>query len=449
MEVGKRLVGAAALLSGARQSAGGNDRVAMTKDSLKSQRQLLEKAWAVYVHETGQPEIASDIWQSWQRSSCSVQPNRTYAPVDDPQETLQEWRDSALYAAAKPLLPDVQKTAEDQDFIVGICDGRGKLLWTHSGRHMQRRAADLHFVPGGHWDEVSIGTNALAMALRTAKPSQVFSAEHFIQAVHDWVCYSAPIRDPRNGLVVGVLNLSTTWQKANALGLTTATALARYVEERLGHLSPGRSLKQRPVAWLESLDPLPYAPQRFKLRLCGTPQAWFEGERLELPPRRLEIFALLALHPKGLNLDALHAKLYGDQPVSFSTLKAEVSLLRKQLAGAVASRPYRLTESCFVDCLSIRESLCADQLERALASYRGKLLPDSESPFLSEWRDFLDNAVRSAVLHADNQEAMWLYLLREQDDVEVLIQLMQRLPDADPRLPLVKARLKLVGAEIW
>lgn len=42
-------------------------------------------------------------------------------------------------------------------------------------------------------------------------------------------------------------------------------------------------------------------------------------------------FLTLALHPEGLSLEALHAHVYGDEPVSVSTLKSEISHLRQHL----------------------------------------------------------------------------------------------------------------------
>jgi hypothetical protein len=42
-------------------------------------------------------------------------------------------------------------------------------------------------------------------------------------------------------------------------------------------------------------------------------------------------------------LEELHAFVYGDRAVGATTLKAEISHLRRALGGAIASRPYRLT----------------------------------------------------------------------------------------------------------
>src|SRR6266702_2920770 len=59
-----------------------------------------------------------------------------------------------------------------------------------------------------------------------------------------------------------------------------------------------------------------------ELRVLDRADACLEGVRLWLTRRQLEIVALLGLHRDGLSLDALHAHLYGDRPVSPVTLKA-------------------------------------------------------------------------------------------------------------------------------
>lgn len=410
--------------------------------NLTDERQRLERAWASYTSGAHEPRrgVTSDISQSWQRSSQNVSPARRTAPVDDPQETLSEWRESLLYAAAAPLLSEIEMTAEANDFIVGICDASGKLLWTHTGKHMQRRAEALHFVPGGHWDERSVGTNALALALRRGTPSKVFSAEHYLEAVHDWVCYSAPIRDPQSGLALGVLDFSTTWQRHNPLGLVTATALAHYVEARLQLLAPGRQTfaaqeLQQDVA--------------LKLELCGPPRVTLDGSPIKLSPRRLELLALLALHPHGLTLDELHGHLYGDEEVSFSTLRAEISGLRHLLGGRLGSRPYGLELGIRFDATDLGQRLESGDLSGALKLYRGALLPASRSPTLSEWRSFIDGALRQAVLQQGDPDLLWALVCITPEtfgcDLELLLALRSRLHANDPRLALIDARAHLVA----
>ena len=85
---------------------------------------------------------------------------------------------------------------------------------------------------GGRWDDRSVGTNALDLANRLAAPAMVFSAEHYAPIVHNWVCWAAPLHDPVTGVKLGVLDISTTWDRTHPIGLATARVLARLVEQR-------------------------------------------------------------------------------------------------------------------------------------------------------------------------------------------------------------------------
>ena len=369
----------------------------VTLEALRRQRRRLKRAWSRYIHAQRVPDLAQDVTRSWERSSQHLTPLQTRVPVEDREGAALEWQNSPLYSAALPLLDDIKHAADESGYLVAICDSTGKILWTYSSEHMERYAERLNFVPGGLVDESSAGTNALALALRTLKPTRVFSAEHYTKAFHDWVCYSAPIRGAE-GQPVGVIDLSSTWDNTNAMGLVTVTALARCLEERLLRLGRFEDHATEPMTTPISTERRPWqraspasdSDAPLYLKLCGTPQVTLHGGRLKLTPRQLEILALLALHAEGLSLDTLYTHLYTDEAVSFSTLKAEVSVLRGFLGGEIGSRPYRLILPFTADVLQLKARLSAGDMSAALQVYSGSLLPQSDSPRLSEWRSYLD-----------------------------------------------------------
>ena len=90
---------------------------------------------------------------------------------------------------------------------------------------------------GGRWDDTSVGTNALDLATRNDAPSMVFSAEHYAQVVHNWVCWAAPVHDPVSGEQLGVIDLSTTWDRTHPIGLATARVMARLIETAMPRLA--------------------------------------------------------------------------------------------------------------------------------------------------------------------------------------------------------------------
>ena len=163
-------------------------------------------------------------------SPAPWRPTSRQAPLADEAETAAYFRGSPLEVAVERVEQDLRRTAEDGDLVLAITDPETRVLWTYGGRVMRRKAESVNFVPAGRWDEASVGTNALAIAMRTGEPSMVFSAEHYAPIVHNWVCWAAPLHHPVTGEQIGVIDLSTTWDRTHPIGLATARVLARLIE---------------------------------------------------------------------------------------------------------------------------------------------------------------------------------------------------------------------------
>ena len=317
--------------------------------------------------------------------------------------------------------------------MLAVTDAETRILWTYGGRVMRRRAETVNFVAGGRWDDTSVGTNALDLATRNDAPSMVFSAEHYAPIVHNWVCWAAPLHDPRTGEQLGVIDLSTTWDRSHPIGLATARVMARLIETAMPASAQQQSLPGHGVVSLnEGLD----------VRLLGTAEITLDGRRLLLNRRQTEIVALLALNPAGLSLEHLHALLYGDQAVTVSTLKAEVSHLRSALEGQLASRPYRLTMPVQVDVNEVLRLLRVGQVRAAVSAYGGDLLPGTESPALAELGEYVAVAVRESLLADPQPQAVARYTELAPYDTEVMevcLAVMGAAPH--PAKALLKGRL--------
>jgi hypothetical protein len=166
--------------------------------------------------------------------------------------------------------------------------------------------------------------------------------------------------------------------------------------------------------------------------------------RLLLSRRQLEILALLALHPDGLSLTALHAKLYGDRPVSLATLKAEVSHLRTLLGGTVTSRIYRITVPLHCDASDVPRLLRTGRVQDAVAAYGGELLAGTDAPGLTEYGNYVAVAVREALLTRPDPQAVLRYAEAVPYDVEVLEHALRALRGTSDgaAAALLRARLR-------
>ena len=406
----------------------------MPRSELQSRRMDAVRAWTSFVEHGDDAEalVRPEILTSWTRSEAAISPDVTEAPLADESEIRAMWRDSPLQTAVERVEAELRRTAEDGDLVVAITDPETRILWTYGGRVMRRKAESVNFVAGGRWDDQSVGTNALDLASRLDTPAMVFSAEHYASIVHNWVCWAAPVHDPATGKQLGVIDLSTTWDRTHPIGLATARVMARLIEAAM----PLSSQHAPRGAFDETGDP------GLVMSLLGTAETWLDGQRLLLNRRQTEVLALLAMHPEGLSLEHLHALVYGDQAVTLSTLKAEVSHLRSALGGQLASRPYRLTMPVATDVELVLALLRSGRVAAAVDAYGGDLLPGTNSPALTQLAEYVAVAVREALLADPEPDAVVRYSELAPYDtevVEVCLAVLGR--RAHPAVPLLKGRL--------
>ncbi len=355
-----------------------------TSASLSERRKALESQWDKFV--TGNPFpgnnfLRQDIVSSWRRSASHITPLKTQAPTIDDSAINRRWQSSPLSQAVKREESNIIQLAREGQLVAAIADPQGQLMWTCPSSFMRKRAEAVNFVAGGCWNERSVGTNAVGLSLKLKQSVTVFSSEHYQPFVHDWVCYAAPIVHPQTGDCVGILDISTTWKSHTPLGQAAVTELARSIASCLPD--------QQPLAELE-------------LYAMGQPRVMFRGKSLQLTRRQLEVLCLLALNPQGLNLESLHAAMYGDEPTSTNTLKAELSHLRRILQGQIGSRPYRLLGTVWADFIEIWQALNKQNCHKAISLYRGPLLSQSCSPELEEWRRCIDAVMGQTLNDCDD-----------------------------------------------
>jgi transcriptional regulator of acetoin/glycerol metabolism len=393
---------------------------------LLDRRRSLEQVRSGFRRDPAAAPVREELRRSWSRCVSSLPVALSAAPVDE-VAVEERWDSSPIRRALPDLVEQLRQVAEEGDFVAAVTDETGRILWSTGGRTMLRKAESVNFVAGGRWDEGSAGTNAPGLALINRAPATVFSVEHWCEAVHDWVCYAAPVRTA-DGVPVGAIDLSTVWERHTPLGLATVTALARLVEAQLPATAPSR------------------AADRLELRLLGSPSVVHRGVPLLLPLRQLEILTVLAVAGNA-DLDTLHAHLYGDRRVGSSTLKAEISHLRRALDGAIASRPYRLALDCDVDVLHLLADLRRGALGRAAELYGGQLLSASDAPFVVEQRHHLDVALRTALLRDGSPPELLRFAEVHPWDTEVLERALAVASPGDPLVPLLTARLDAAALE--
>jgi signal transduction histidine kinase len=197
----------------------------------------LWRTWYDYLSDGRLDRVRLPIAESWRRSEVAgIDPARSRAPtmLADRREVLEHWEAHPLQAAAPLIRRWLGPVADESDQLIVVSDAEGLLLWLDGDARVRSAAADaMNFVEGAVWNEAGAGTNAIGTALAADHPVQVHAAEHFSEVVHGWTCSAAPVHDPEDGRLLGVIDLTGLMNKAHPDSLATALAAARAVEADL------------------------------------------------------------------------------------------------------------------------------------------------------------------------------------------------------------------------
>ncbi|MGA5066564.1 GAF domain-containing protein [Streptomyces exfoliatus] len=375
---------------------------------------------------------------SWQRMArLGLDPDQGTSSVLLQRDELEERRRSTLLSEVMQTLSrGLAGIADTSLQIMVVTDEHGRVLWRQGNAAVLRQANGICLEEGAAWSEHTTGTNAVGTALAMDRAVQVHSAEHYVHTLHNWTCAAAPVHDPRDRRLLGILDVSgpaSTFHPA-MLALVDSVAQLAEAEMRERHRSSIERLRAvaapilcrvggRAVAvdthgwtaavtglapvdriplpksfrsgrlWLPSLglcavEPLPGGwllrveeetpgedpgaaaasrvvldlsrPRRWTVSVSGAAGSW----QLELSPRHAELLYVLAVHRDGRTAAELADDVFGDRTRTV-TVRAEMSRVRRNLAGVLAHRPYRFREEVAVEVL--RPERAADLLPHSLA----------------------------------------------------------------------------------
>ncbi len=350
-------------------------------------------------------EVIADSWQRMMANG--VHPDTHIPPVVETTGLEMLRRSSGLVDVLDQVSRGLESMIAEGANILVVADAAGRVLWRSGVPSVLHNADRLGFVEGANWGEGAVGTNAIGTALVSNRAVQVFSAEHFLRSHHSWTCAGAPIRDPRTGQVIGVVDVSGPAATVHSTTVALVDVVARLAESHLREQHDRTLNRLRAVAapilarigrpalavdtegWGAAVDSMPLhnrillpdgiAPGRvwipslglceaellpggwlvrladqeqepvvsravLDLREAGAPALEMVGQfgswRQAISLRHAEILLVLSMSPEGRSAPQLSADLYGDS-TRVVTVRAEMSRMRKHLAGLVLGRPYR------------------------------------------------------------------------------------------------------------
>ncbi|MFI8519387.1 GAF domain-containing protein [Streptomyces sp. NPDC085481] len=375
---------------------------------------------------------------SWQRMfRIGLDPDQgTSSVLLQRDELEQRRRTTVLGEVMRTLSAGLAGIADASMQIMVVTDEQGRVLWREGNLAVLRQANGICLEEGAAWSEQTTGTNAVGTALAMGRAVQVHSAEHYVQTLHKWTCAAAPVHDPRDQRLLGIVDVSGPASSFHPATLALVGSVAQLAEaemrqrhlrsiERLRSVAApilcrvgGRAIAvdthgwtaavtgMAPVdrlalpksfragrVWLPSLgmctvEPLPGGwllrveeetgpegaasgaasrvvldlsrPRRCTVAVSGAAGSWSQ----ELSPRHAELLYVLALHPGGRTAAELAQDVFGDRTRTV-TVRAEMSRVRRNLAGVLAHRPYRFSEEVEVEL--VRPAHPADLLPQSTA----------------------------------------------------------------------------------
>ncbi|MEU2247153.1 GAF domain-containing protein [Streptomyces sp. NPDC019224] len=204
-------------------------------------RRLVHRAREAWMAGDRMPAAPrAEIGASWNRVLRSgIDPGQTtHSTLLEADEIEHRRRSSALGEVMALLSDGLTSIADASQQIMVVTDVEGRVLWREGNTGVLRRADDICLAEGAAWSEEITGTNAIGTALASRAPVQVHSAEHFLRTLHGWTCAAAPVRDPRDGRLMGIVDISGPASTFHPTTLALVRSVARLAESeiRVRHL---------------------------------------------------------------------------------------------------------------------------------------------------------------------------------------------------------------------
>ena len=402
---------------------------------------LLRQEHNLALSGAAQPNIAPDLWASWQRSlAAGVNPD------DHVPRHLHEVADVVELRRGHPLavvVPALSELLADEGgsgrHLLVVANAQGEILWRVGSPAVLRQAEGLEFVEGADWSEAGIGTNAISEVVVSGRAAQLFSAEHLVRTHHDWACTASPIRDPHTGQILGILNVSGPLDTVTVDSMRMVKCGVRLAEELL---------KQHPTGSPVAGEERP----RISLELLGDHPAvvFTDGRRVPLSLRRAEILALLDSRNRGWSSEELAYEVHGETGAA-ATIRIEMHRIRTAATGLLESNPYRLTDAAqgTSDVGRVQRALRNGNLTEALDTYTAPLLSRSAAFAIESLRVELNSAMGAALRASGNAELIkrWCATDMGSTDEEAVQELRRLLGAQDAGYLSFRARSERLDRE--
>ncbi|MEU5307633.1 GAF domain-containing protein [Streptomyces sp. NPDC021562] len=254
------------------------------QDAAQAARVLREVREARLAGQRGRIAPRPVIEQSWGRMlRHGVDPDHDFRSGLLSADEVRRRREETPLRDVLPVLREgLLSVADVAQHIMVVADADGRVLWREGSSRVLRKADGLGFELGADWREDVVGTNGVGTPAVVRRPVQVFAAEHFVRSHASWTCSGAPITDPRDGTLLGVVDVSGPLETMHPATLAWVNSVAKLAEARLRELH------------LDALERLRAVAAPVLARLAGRAlvvdaDGWTAAVTGMAPPRRLAL----------------------------------------------------------------------------------------------------------------------------------------------------------------
>ncbi|CAM5396944.1 helix-turn-helix domain-containing protein [Streptomyces violaceorubidus] len=215
-------------------------------DTTRAARVLSEVRSAALAGQRAPVAPRPVIGQSWERMlRRGVDPDRDVRSGLLSRAEVQRRRESSRLRHVLPVLREgLLSVADVAHHIMVVADEEGRVLWREGSAPVLRKADGLGFEIGADWREDVVGTNGVGTPAVTRQPVQVFTSEHFVRSHAAWTCAGAPLTDPRDGRLIGVVDVSGPLETMHPATLAWVDSVAKLAEARLREMHCLESLER-------------------------------------------------------------------------------------------------------------------------------------------------------------------------------------------------------------
>ncbi|MCA8881130.1 MAG: sigma-54-dependent Fis family transcriptional regulator [Rhodobacteraceae bacterium] len=296
---------------------------------------LTRDAWERFLDGSGrtggdQMGVRSEILESWFRcSEAGISAEADMAPLAGGGDEIHRLKhdSSDLRAAASDVFARLAPLLENAGVMLILTDKQGTIIETLGDPATLDAGRRIHLEVGGIWNEEVIGTNGIGTPLRTGKPAHVHASEHFCSGIKNWTCVGAPIRDPFDGSIIGLVDLSGPPGIFRPHNTALLIASAQGIEAALAEFQKREHLRLIDAS-RELLRPANSGDSLVVLDRLGRVVDCRVGDRRAVPPsQHLEIGRRLLRLTDGMDDNAIAAALPGElKPAGIRGLRLDGSL---------------------------------------------------------------------------------------------------------------------------